>query len=124
MMVVLTEWERDAMLLRGKKSHGSLRFLFLDEATSALDTESEIVVQESLERLMKGKTVLAIAHRLSTIRKANRILVIENGKIAEQGTHAELLKARGHYYRLYTQQFRHELEREFDPFKTLPVAAD
>ena len=54
-----------------------------------------------------------IAHRLSTIRKANRIIVIENGRIAEQGTHAELLRLRGHYYRLYTQQFRHELEVQY-----------
>jgi ATP-binding cassette, subfamily B, bacterial len=63
-----------------------------------------------MEALMQGRTSFVIAHRLSTIRRANRILVIENGKIAEQGTHAELLKLRGHYYRLYTQQFRHQLE--------------
>ncbi len=62
---------------------------------------------------MKGRTSFVIAHRLSTIRRANRILVIENGKIAEQGTHAELLRMRGHYYRLYTQQFRHELEVQY-----------
>jgi ATP-binding cassette subfamily B protein len=62
---------------------------------------------------MKGRTSFVIAHRLSTIRRANRIIVIENGKIAEQGTHAELLRQRGHYYRLYTQQFRHELETQY-----------
>jgi len=62
---------------------------------------------------MKGRTSFVIAHRLSTIRRANRIIVIENGKIAEQGTHAELLRMRGHYYRLYTQQFRHELETQY-----------
>jgi ATP-binding cassette subfamily B protein len=54
-----------------------------------------------------------IAHRLSTIRRANRILVIENGRITEQGTHAELLRLGGHYYRLYTQQFRHDLETQY-----------
>ncbi len=63
---------------------------------------------------MKGRTSFVIAHRLSTIRRANRILVIENGRIAEQGTHAELLRLGGHYYRLYTQQFRHELETSMD----------
>jgi len=62
---------------------------------------------------MRGRTSFVIAHRLSTIRRANRILVIENGKIAEQGTHAELLRQRGHYYRLYTQQFRHQLEVQY-----------
>jgi ATP-binding cassette, subfamily B, bacterial len=59
---------------------------------------------------MEGRTSFVIAHRLSTIRRANRILVIEDGRIKEQGTHAELVRQRGHYYRLYTQQFRHELE--------------
>jgi ATP-binding cassette subfamily B protein len=63
-----------------------------------------------MEALMEGRTSFVIAHRLSTIRRADRILVIEDGKIAEQGSHAELLKLRGHYYRLYTQQFRHQLE--------------
>jgi ATP-binding cassette subfamily B protein len=62
---------------------------------------------------MQGRTSFVIAHRLSTIRRANRILVIEDGHIAEQGTHAELLRERGHYYRLYTQQFRHELEVQY-----------
>jgi ATP-binding cassette, subfamily B, bacterial len=62
---------------------------------------------------MEGRTSFVIAHRLSTIRRANRIIVIENGKIAEQGTHAELLRLGGHYYRLYTQQFRHELETQY-----------
>jgi ATP-binding cassette subfamily B protein len=66
-----------------------------------------------MEALMQGRTSFVIAHRLSTIRRANRILVIENGKIAEQGTHAELLRMHGHYYRLYTQQFRHELEEQY-----------
>ena len=85
----------------------------MDEATSSVDTLTEALIQRGMEALMKGRTSFVIAHRLSTIRRANRILVIENGKIAEQGTHAELLKLRGHYYRLYTQQFRHELEAQY-----------
>jgi ATP-binding cassette subfamily B protein len=82
----------------------------MDEATSSVDTLTEALIQRGMEALMEGRTSFVIAHRLSTIRRADRILVIENGKIAEQGSHAELLKLRGHYYRLYTQQFRHQLE--------------
>ncbi|MGE5775405.1 MAG: ABC transporter ATP-binding protein [Chloroflexota bacterium] len=85
----------------------------MDEATSSVDTLTEALIQRGMEALMKGRTSFVIAHRLSTIRRANRILVIENGRIAEQGTHAELLKLGGHYYRLYTQQFRHELETQY-----------
>jgi ATP-binding cassette subfamily B protein len=85
----------------------------MDEATSSVDTLTEALIQKGMEALMHGRTSFVIAHRLSTIRRANRILVIENGHIAEQGTHAELLKQRGHYYRLYTQQFRHELEVQY-----------
>ena len=85
----------------------------MDEATSSVDTLTEALIQRGMEALMKGRTSFVIAHRLSTIRRANRILVIENGHIAEQGTHAELLKLGGHYYRLYTQQFRHELETQY-----------
>jgi ATP-binding cassette subfamily B protein len=85
----------------------------MDEATSSVDTLTEALIQKGMEALMKGRTSFVIAHRLSTIRRANRILVIEDGKIAEQGTHAELLRMRGHYYRLYTQQFRHELEVQY-----------
>jgi len=82
----------------------------MDEATSSVDTLTEALIQRGMQALMKGRTSFVIAHRLSTIRRANRILVIENGRIAEQGSHAELLKLRGHYFRLYTQQFRHQLE--------------
>jgi ATP-binding cassette subfamily B protein len=82
----------------------------MDEATSSVDTLTEALIQRGMEALMMGRTSFVIAHRLSTIRRANRIIVIENGRIAEQGSHAELLKTRGHYYRLYTQQFRHQLE--------------
>jgi ATP-binding cassette subfamily B protein len=85
----------------------------MDEATSSVDTLTEALIQKGMEALMEGRTSFVIAHRLSTIRRANRILVIENGRIAEQGTHAELLKLRGHYYRLYTQQFRHQLEVQY-----------
>jgi len=80
------------------------RILILDEATSSLDTESEALVQEALERLMKDRTTLVIAHRLSTIRNADRILVLSDGKIVEQGRHAELLAAGGMYSRLYGAQ--------------------
>ncbi len=80
------------------------KILILDEATSNLDTESETLIQKSLNELMKGRTTFVIAHRLSTIRKANQILVIENGKIAEHGTHDDLIKQKGRYYDLVTFQ--------------------
>ena len=82
------------------------KILILDEATSNLDTESESFIQESLSSLMKGRTTFVIAHRLSTIRKADQILVIENGEIAERGTHDELIVKEGRYYQLYTYQAR------------------
>jgi len=85
----------------------------MDEATSSVDTLTEALIQRGMEALMKGRTSFVIAHRLSTIRRANRILVIEDGRIKEQGTHAELLRQRGHYYRLYTQQFRHEMATQY-----------
>lgn len=84
----------------------------MDEATSSVDTLTEALIQQGMEALMTGRTSFIIAHRLSTIRRADRILVIENGGISEMGSHAELLRQRGHYYRLYTQQFRRERERE------------
>ena len=80
--------------------------LILDEATSALDSESERAVQEALERLMKGRTTLVIAHRLSTIEHADRVVALEGGRVAEAGTHAELLATGGLYARLHAMQFR------------------
>ncbi|PRX56515.1 ABC transporter ATP-binding protein [Flagellimonas meridianipacifica] len=82
------------------------RILILDEATSNLDTESEALIQKSLAELTKGRTTFVIAHRLSTIRKADQILVIESGRIAEQGTHEELIASEGRYYNLFTYQAR------------------
>lgn len=82
------------------------KILILDEATSNLDTESETLIQESLKKLMEGRTTFVIAHRLSTIRQADQILVIEQGKIAEQGKHEELLAKEGRYFQLYTYQAR------------------
>ncbi|MCP5048291.1 MAG: ABC transporter ATP-binding protein [bacterium] len=82
------------------------RVLILDEATSNLDTESESYIQKSLAHLMKGRTTIVIAHRLSTIRKADQILVIENGRIAERGTHDSLIQKEGRYFDLYTYQSR------------------
>lgn len=82
------------------------KILILDEATSNLDTESETLIQESLKKLMEGRTTFVIAHRLSTIRQADQILVIEQGKIVEQGRHEELLAKEGRYFQLYTYQAR------------------
>lgn len=79
--------------------------LILDEATSALDSESEALVQTALQNLMAGRTVFVIAHRLSTVRRADRILVLEDGLIADQGSHDELLSRLGTYRRLYDLQF-------------------
>jgi subfamily B ATP-binding cassette protein MsbA len=82
------------------------KVLILDEATSNLDTESEALIQKSLSQLTQGRTTFVIAHRLSTIRKADQILVIENGRIAEQGTHDALIAQEGRYYNLFTYQAR------------------
>ena len=80
------------------------RILILDEATSSLDSESEQMIQQGLSYLMQGRTTFVIAHRLSTIRRADQILVMEQGRIVERGTHAQLYAARGRYYDLYTRQ--------------------
>jgi ATP-binding cassette subfamily B protein len=92
----------------------------MDEATSSVDTLTEALIQQGMERMMQGRTSFVVAHRLSTIKRADRIVVIQNGKIAEMGSHADLLRQRGHYYRLYTSQFRSELEQAYIPNITLP----
>ena len=84
------------------------RIFVLDEATSSIDTVTEKKIQDAIEHLMKGRTSFVIAHRLSTIRQADVILVIKDGKIIEQGTHKELIAAKGEYYQLYTKQFQEE----------------
>jgi len=96
----------------------------MDEATSSVDTITEALIQKGMENLMAGRSSFVIAHRLSTIKKADRILVIKDGTIVENGSHAELLRQRGHYYRLYTAQFRSELEREYAPLEMATAAAD
>ena len=88
----------------------------MDEATSSVDTLTEALIQKGMHQLMSGRTSFIIAHRLSTIKSADLIMVIEGGQILEQGTHESLMRAKGHYYNLYTQQFRHDLETKYDLF--------
>ncbi|NLE99598.1 MAG: ABC transporter ATP-binding protein [Anaerolineales bacterium] len=95
----------------------------MDEATSSVDTLTEALIQRGMHTLMEGRTSFIIAHRLSTIRQADRILVIEGGRIVEMGSHAELLRQRGQYYRLYTKQFRHQLEEAYDALAAAEPAA-
>jgi ATP-binding cassette subfamily B protein len=85
------------------------QIFIMDEATSSIDTETEQLIQSGLETIFRDRTSFVVAHRLSTIRRADRILVINKGRIEESGTHQELLKRRGHYFELYTSQFRQEL---------------
>jgi ATP-binding cassette subfamily B protein len=92
------------------------RILILDEATSAVDTETEKEIQKALDNLVKGRTTIAIAHRLSTLRKADRLVVMDRGRIVEIGTHDALMAAAGHYYKLYTAQ-----ARNVDSEEALPV---
>lgn len=90
----------------------------MDEATSSVDTLTEALIQRGMDKLMSGRTSFIVAHRLSTIKNADRILVIDDGQVAEVGTHAELLRKGGKYYQLYTKQFRHQMEQALDPFST------
>jgi ABC-type multidrug transport system fused ATPase/permease subunit len=108
--------ERGVKLSGGQRQRVSIarailadpRILILDEATSSLDSESEALIQEGLSYLMRGRTTFVIAHRLSTIRRADQILVVENGRIVERGHHHSLYALGGRYYDLYTRQ--HGLE--------------
>ena len=107
--------ERGARLSGGQKQRISIarvflkdpKILVLDEATSALDNESEHAVQESLARLSHGRTTLVIAHRLSTIRDADEIVTVDGGRVAERGTHDELMALGGTYASYYRMQFGH-----------------
>jgi ATP-binding cassette subfamily B protein len=88
----------------------------MDEATSSVDTLTEALIQRGMDRLMHNRTSFVIAHRLSTIKRADKIIVIEDGQIQEMGTHRELIQKKGKYYNLYTRQFRQELEAQYDIF--------
>jgi len=88
------------------------RILLLDEATSALDSESERLVLEAIERLMKGRTTFVVAHRLTTIQRADRILVLDRGRIVEEGTHSSLMERRGLYHYLYTTRIDETMSAE------------
>lgn len=96
----------------------------MDEATSSVDTLTEAMIQKGMEVLMKDRTSFIVAHRLSTIKRANRILVIEDGSILEMGTHAELLRKGGKYFQLYTRQFRHQMQQVLDPFQETNLMTD
>jgi len=100
------------------------RVLILDEATSSLDSESEALIQEGLAELMKGRTTFVIAHRLSTIRRADLILVVEAGRIAERGRHEELLARAGRYSDLYTRQYGLETNLFLNPGEAMRVEED
>lgn len=83
--------------------------MILDEATSSIDTRTERLVQEGMDRLMKGRTTFVIAHRLSTVRNSDCIMVLEDGRIIERGTHDELIDKQGKYYQLYTGKISNDL---------------
>jgi ATP-binding cassette subfamily B protein len=90
----------------------------MDEATSSIDTETEQQIQQGMDALLSGRIAVVIAHRLSTIRNADRILVIEHGEIAEQGSHEELMVIQGRYYKLYIQQSLSEFVDEENYWRT------
>ena len=90
------------------------KILILDEATSSIDTQTEYVIQNAIKSILKGRTSFVVAHRLSTIVNSDKILVIQDGKITESGTHAELMKLKGYYYKLFTNQFVEEKMKELN----------
>jgi len=114
--------ERGVGLSGGQKQRVALaravlmnpRILILDEATSAVDTGTELAIQEAMARVLKGRTALIVAQRLSTIQSADKIVVLKEGRVAEEGTHAELLALGGEYTKLYELQFREQEERKQD----------
>jgi ABC-type multidrug transport system ATPase subunit len=93
----------------------------LDEATSSVDTRTEIQIQEAFRRLMHGRTSFVIAHRLSTIRRADKVLVIDDGEIIERGTHGELMEKKGFYYRVYMSQFKGTNGGDLEPIRLTPA---
>jgi ATP-binding cassette subfamily B protein len=122
--------ERGDLLSVGQKQLVSLaravlarpEIFIMDEAPSSVDTLTEELIQRGMGALLHGCTSFVIAHRLSTIKRADRILVIQQGRIVEMGSHTELIRARGYYYRLYTRQFRQQRQREFDPAAEIGVS--
>jgi len=95
----------------------------MDEATSSVDTLTESLIQQGMEQMLEGRTSFVIAHRLSTIKRADLILVIQQGRITEHGSHAGLIRQRGHYYNLYTRQFRYEYAQQFGLFEQAAAIA-
>ena len=96
------------------------RILILDEATSSVDTRTEMFIQQALLNLMAGRTAFVIAHRLSTIRAAEQVLVIDDGRIVERGTHESLLARQGFYHRMYMSQYRLAANAEVEETAELP----
>ena len=87
------------------------KILILDEATSSIDTENEKIIQKAIQTILNGRTSLVVAHRLSTIVEADKIVVLQKGKIVESGTHLELLRQKGYYFELYKTQFMQEIQQ-------------